>query len=250
MSIASGVGRKATNRRADVIRIQQLLNLNADKCGLTQCLAETGFVSDVMIQAIETFQSSVVRLPRPDGKVDPGGRTLRRLEEAERAASEQAAPWLEIARNEIGVKEIPGTGKNNPRILQYIDTFAYLKDIVDAKIDPNKKLSDMDETPWCACFVNWCLIQSGKPRGPSARAIDWLRYGKALDEPAPGAITVIKKVKGKDTTGTTGSGNHVSFFVEKRAANVVLLGGNQGNEVKESTYGGGGWVVLGYRWPS
>ena len=102
MSITSAVGKNAPNRKADVARIQQLLNLNAERIGLDKSLAESGFVNEDTIRAIVKFQSAVVRLDKPDGKVDPGGRTLRRLQEVELAAAEEAAPWMAIARNEIG----------------------------------------------------------------------------------------------------------------------------------------------------
>ena len=39
------------------------------------------------------------------------------------------APWLAIALGEGGTKEAWGLTKNNPRIIEYISTFPYLKGI-------------------------------------------------------------------------------------------------------------------------
>jgi hypothetical protein len=44
-------------------------------------------------------------------------------------------------------------------------------------------------------------------------AADWLKYGRALETPLPGAITVVyKKPKTRADRKTTSSGYHVAFF--------------------------------------
>jgi len=155
--------------------------------------------------------------------------------------------WMQIARREIGEKARPGYEKNSPRILQYIATFPYLKDI-RADSAHTVRMSQVDETAWCACFVNWCLIQAHKASGPSAAAADWLKYGDRLDQPRPGAIAVVYHTPGKSTSGTTSSGNHVAFYAGGVGSSIILLGGNQGHAVSEKTFGGT-WIVKGYRWP-
>jgi uncharacterized protein (TIGR02594 family) len=152
--------------------------------------------------------------------------------------------WMRIARQEIGVKAEPGYEKNSPKILRYLATFPYLRSV---RVDDTHTMADVDETPWCACFVNWCLLQAGKKGGPSARAKDWLNYGEALKKPRVGAITIVHHTPGKSTSGTTSSGNHVSFYIGGNASSITLLGGNQSHSVCEKTYTG--WTVLGYRWP-
>lgn len=48
-----------------------------------------------------------------------------------------------VAKTQLGQKEISGS-KDNPKIVEYHDATTL-------------KATD-DETPWCASFVNWCLI--------------------------------------------------------------------------------------------
>src|SRR5919109_2855431 len=88
-------------------------------------------------------------------------------------------------------------------------------------------MSEEDETAWCACFVNWCLIQPSKPPGPSARARDWLQYGQALDTPRAGAICVVYHRPNRSTSGVTPSGYHVAFWTGASANSITLRGGNQ-----------------------
>lgn len=98
-------------------------------------------------------------------------------------------------------------------------------------------------TPWCAAFVNWCLGQAGAPRLGYATARSWLEFGTPIAHPSYGCLTIIKPSSA--TGSTTG---HIGFFVEHRGNNVVLLGGNQGDQVSESPFRSAN--VLGYRWPT
>ena len=63
----------SANRTADVLAIQRLLN----KAACVPKLAENGKTDDNLVMAISDFQSSW--LAAPDGRIDPGGVTLRRL---------------------------------------------------------------------------------------------------------------------------------------------------------------------------
>jgi murein DD-endopeptidase MepM/ murein hydrolase activator NlpD len=78
VTIASSVGRDGTNRAEDVEKIRQLLNLNRHLLTplpeLPSTINQAG-----LIKAIEMFQRRVVCFSRPDGKVDPGGKTLKTL---------------------------------------------------------------------------------------------------------------------------------------------------------------------------
>jgi uncharacterized protein (TIGR02594 family) len=253
-TITASVGRGGLNRRSDVIAVQTLINKNLQRLPSLAPLVVDGVAGAMTMNAIEVFQRVVLKMSPSDGRVDPGGRTLRALDgDMASTVTESGlvrdAPWIAVARREVGikVKESPGLGSNNPRILEYISTFSYLKDIW--RKDHAARLGDVDETPWCACFVNWCLIRAGKKSGPSARAMDWLKYGTRLDALRPGAIAVVYHTPGTSTAGTTSSGYHVAFCTGGDGVrSITLLGGNQGNRVSERAYHGY-WTVKGYRWP-
>jgi peptidoglycan hydrolase-like protein with peptidoglycan-binding domain len=72
-SIVASVGAGGVNRKEDAIAIQTLLN----KAGAS--LKVDGAVGAKTIAAIKGYQSNY--LAKPDGKVDPGGLTLRHLNE-------------------------------------------------------------------------------------------------------------------------------------------------------------------------
>jgi peptidoglycan L-alanyl-D-glutamate endopeptidase CwlK len=76
ITISASVGRDGDNRKADTRKIQKALNQAIPKSPLIvdgDCGAKT-------IKRIERFQSAYMR--RPDGRIDPGGRSLRRLNQA------------------------------------------------------------------------------------------------------------------------------------------------------------------------
>lgn len=73
--IVKSVGKDAPNRKADVIVVQKLLNNFATGLGLKALEVDGGFGTDTGT-AIRRFQAKVVGIANPDGRVDPGGRTL------------------------------------------------------------------------------------------------------------------------------------------------------------------------------
>jgi hypothetical protein len=77
MTISASVGRGGVNSPADVMQIQQLLNLRIGEMGLPP-LATNGIADQATIAAISRYQSSVLGM-RADGRVDPAGRTIGRL---------------------------------------------------------------------------------------------------------------------------------------------------------------------------
>lgn len=143
--------------------------------------------------------------------------------------------WLEIAQSEIGVKEIDGSG-NNKRIVEYHSTTS-----LHAK---------EDIVPWCSSFVNWCLKQAGISGTNSAAAISFASYGIRITEPREGCVTVIRqRKKGADQATGSSSGNHVAFFKKIENGRIFLLGGNQSDSVKVSSFGLSSYDVIAYRWP-
>jgi len=77
ISKAIGKGIQTPPRDRDVLLVQQLLNKNRPQS--LGKLVEDGTIGPNTIAAIEEFQNRVVRMARPDGRVDPSGATLRAL---------------------------------------------------------------------------------------------------------------------------------------------------------------------------
>lgn len=132
--------------------------------------------------------------------------------------------WMDTAKQELGTAEIPGAANNNPRIVSYIAVCGY---------------GYGDETPWCSAFVNWVLRQVGYSRTSNLRARSWLEWGQRTG-PRYGAITVL--ARSADPVA-----GHVGFLVREAGHQLLLLGGNQANQVSVA------WFptsrLLGYRWP-
>jgi uncharacterized protein (TIGR02594 family) len=145
---------------------------------------------------------------------------------------ELGPPWYEVAKREIGIREVLGTGIN-PRIAEYY------------KATNIGRVND-DAVPWCSAFANWCLVTAGMKGTNSAAARSWLLWGVPLVEPKLGAICVFERPPNP-------ASGHVAFYcgvVEKRngTKDLLVLGGNQGNQVCVTAYARG--RLVGFRWPS
>ncbi|MBW4707094.1 TIGR02594 family protein [Roseobacter sp. YSTF-M11] len=148
------------------------------------------------------------------------------------AAIGAASDWIEVAQREAALdpearSEIAGP-QSNPRILNYFEVGA-------SWFDPENG----DETDWCAVFVNYCLETSGYvgTNHPGARSFFWNKRNQfiKLNEPRKFCIAVRRYAPFMDADWTTGRG-HVGFVVDYSDTHVKLLGGNQGNTVKEKVY--------------
>ncbi len=136
--------------------------------------------------------------------------------------------WMTTAWSQLGVREIVGS-KHSPQVLAY-----HKATTLQAKTD---------EVAWCSAAVCWVFAQLGLPSTRSASARSWLKWGTALDEPRYGCVVVFDR----SSKAQPGAG-HVGFYVDRIPGQIVVLGGNQGNEVKVSLYPAA--KVLGYRWPA
>ena len=126
----------------------------------------------------------------------------------------------------MGVAQFP-MGHSNPRITEYHQG--------------TNICGYDDKAPWCSSFVHWCLGQSGITGTGSALARSWLDWGNAVEVPVPGCVAVLYR----DDPGSWKG--HVGFYLRHDATQVVLLGGNQLEQVREHAYPVAS--VLGYRWP-
>lgn len=91
-------------------------------------------------------------------------------------AAESDAPWIAIARGELGQRDYPGP-RYNPRVVEYLNTTGLQ--------------ANDDETSWCSAFVNWCMLQARQRGTNNAAAKSWLTYGQALSNPRPGCVVVL-----------------------------------------------------------
>lgn len=189
---------------------------------------------DTLWQLARTHQTDVATLARLNHIRDPHrlqiGDVLR--VPAQPSRSTQAVDrWMLIARGEVGQREVAGR-RDNPRIVEYHQTTSLR--------------ATNDETPWCSSFVNWVLAQAGQRGTGSAAAISWKSWGEpvgGLPQARTGDIVVLHR------HGAPATSNHVGFLVRSEDGRVTLLGGNQGNQVKESNYDLRHWEVVAVRRP-
>jgi uncharacterized protein (TIGR02594 family) len=135
--------------------------------------------------------------------------------------------WYTIARGYIGTKEVVGKG-SNPTIMS-----------MAARVGGwVKSFFKDDDIPWCALFVNNCLLEAGiKGTGQSLAALDFAKWGM-VGPLTVGAILVFKR----------DGGGHVGFYVgEKVDGTLRVLGGNQANAVNDTWIAKGRLVAV--RWP-
>ncbi|MEX2264869.1 MAG: hypothetical protein WD696_23140, partial [Bryobacteraceae bacterium] len=78
-TISGSVGKGGVNRLDDVKTVQTLLNQHIAKLVPLMPVIVTGKCDAQTILMIEQFQRRVLHLPKPDGRVDSGGRTIAAL---------------------------------------------------------------------------------------------------------------------------------------------------------------------------
>lgn len=95
VTISASVGRNGANRDADVRAVQTLLNGQSQT--QLERLVVDGDIGPRTIGAIETYQRKVLHFANPDGKVDPGGKTLTALNAAQVPHAPSATPTNPVA---------------------------------------------------------------------------------------------------------------------------------------------------------
>lgn len=136
------------------------------------------------------------------------------------------AKWYELAKREVGVKEIPGA-RHNPRVVKYYK-------------DAGHPWVQDDETAWCAAFANAMLVRAGFKGTGKLTARSFLQWGHKLRRGKEGCIVVFKR-------GNSSWQGHVAFYVGETKTHIKVLGGNQANAVNIKYYPKS--RLLGYRWP-
>lgn len=229
----------ATLRRGDrgptVRRLQTLLNRRERPIPALSVSGEFEAATEQLVIRVQNASGI-----EPDGIVGrQTWRVLSGLPPSRTRASDESvprvddAPWIAVAEGEIGQREIVGA-RHNRRIIEYHATTGLR--------------ATTDEVAWCSSFVNWCLGEVDIDGTDSALASSWLRWGEECEADA-GAICVIFNPKAKNTA-LSRTGNHVGFLLRLTDRHYVILGGNQSNRVKVSSFSRSVWTLKGYRWPS
>lgn len=161
MDIFGSVGQNGTNARADVVVVQTLLNTHIAALRPIPPLATDGQFGPALFNAINAFQRIVLRMRAPDGRVDPGGRTLAALNQPASAVvtfdypAASQAQLASIATPYIGARE--GHGNR-------IGTDERMREIFESdSLGPG---GVTDGYAWCCSFVSMCvqkLIQQSLP---------------------------------------------------------------------------------------
>ncbi len=146
---------------------------------------------------------------------------------------------FELAQRFIGTSEVSGKVANQ-------QIMAMLK--LDAHWPQG------DEVPWCSGFVNYICWLLRLPRSKSLMARSWLQVGEAIppyateiEQPEVGFDVVILKRGGSTEPGpeVVDAPGHVGFFAGFQKPYVMLLGGNQGDQVCTAPYRAN--LILGVR---
>jgi hypothetical protein len=136
---------------------------------------------------------------------------------------------LNLAKQEVGVREQPPGSNDSPRIAQF-----------------RKATAGSGVGPWCAYFVSWAAREAGVPIGDNGQGFGrvddvyaWAqKAGKAIPagdgvKPQPGDLIVwdehIGIVESVDSDGT-----------------IHTVEGNSSDQVAQRTYGADGGGAIGY----
>lgn len=155
------------------------------------------------------------------------------------------APWMKYAVAEAKRHK----GANEKEIEKTVN---YATDV-----HTGQKTLVGDDHPWCAAFVNWCLMKAGYPIdnedfydhiAAKGRAHGFYEVkGKKLNKKDKNATTVRNPLYVQIDTPVYGAiamlansgehGHHVGFIYSKEdETKMVLLGGNQGNQINFSPF--------------
>lgn len=132
--------------------------------------------------------------------------------------------WIERARQDIGLTEIPGP-KTNSVIAGWLKRLrAWWSD---------------DETPWCGTAVAAWMTDCGiEPPAAWYRAKSWATWGQPLLAPVFGCVVVFSR----------DGGGHVGICVgQTPTGDLRILGGNQGNRVSVASFPMA--RAIAFRWP-
>ena len=175
IEIRYSVGAGGINQRDDVRTIQGALNrVPALQGGPLPPLDVDGWAGPLTIGAIKKFQRTRCDYPWPDGRVDPGHRTISRLRDAIKesgqltpqdhavmtavyAALEDARAWTHAARRSLHFAELTLRGHDfavNPRHLELVHTYFHLDRVPEQQRLPEIAAIDRIFQHMQACILH------------------------------------------------------------------------------------------------
>ena len=128
-SISASVGQGGINNKQDVITIQNLLNTKGHK------LVVDGSCGPKTIAAITAFQKDIVKLTKPDGRVDVNGKTWKALIASNTTAAQTPTTPTVVASTTL-TASVGKDGVNKPEDVKLI------KSLLNQKANANLSLSN------------------------------------------------------------------------------------------------------------
>lgn len=125
IAIKESVGRGGKNVAPDVVIVQRLLNDKYLKPNKLPLLVDDGKAGTNTQNAIDAFQKKVVGLLNPDGRIDPGGASWRKLTAAVAVVPVVIEPFKQLPRSGSGYYTYSG-GANQWGTKKTIDSITKL----------------------------------------------------------------------------------------------------------------------------
>ncbi|MHB8891824.1 MAG: peptidoglycan-binding domain-containing protein [Candidatus Limnocylindrales bacterium] len=140
--IEGSVGQNGDNLARDVRVVQQLLN-RQDLAPLAR-IGEDGRVGSATIEAIRHFQTRYLGMTSPDGRVDPEGRTIRKLSSGSTERGTGESPETRTADRDARAERVDPRVKETAVTTRIIDNLVPRMGNLRAKIIAGY-LSDSDQ---------------------------------------------------------------------------------------------------------
>jgi peptidoglycan hydrolase-like protein with peptidoglycan-binding domain len=249
--ISASVGQDGENQTDDVLIVQILLNqVPAESGGPEAMLVPDGAMGPKTVAAIEGFQRTHFGSDLVDGRVDPAGRTMKRLEEVVgvqslddrivRVAKGERLFWQDGRRRET--EEVVLT-----RLQKYWKAVR-----LDFTLEQLRDAKFQSDNPWSAAFVSWVVKTAGGDSQFRYSASHWQYVAAAKanrqagnDNPFKAYRTNEQKVESADilvkrrgdSKATydnieTGHITHGDIVVSVADGKAETIGGNVSNSVR------------------
>jgi len=126
-----------------------------------------------------------------------------------------APDYLKRAADDVGLNEANSDGTSNKEVEKYI-------------IAVTGKRANATDVPWCAYWVGGILKETKYPQSGSGMARSYLHYGTKVEDGDWKQGDIVVFWRGRRDDGVMG---HVGFLIGWDEDSVIILGGNQGDEV-------------------